>query len=80
MNVKEVIKIIEPIFKDILRDEKLKINKDSNAYNIDGWDSLNHILLVVGIEEKMKVRFTSGEISTYNNVGEMCEAIVEKLS
>ena len=80
MNVKEVIKIIEPIFKDILRDENLKINKDSNAYNIDGWDSLNHILLVVGIEEKMKVRFTSGEISNYNNVGEMCEAIVEKLS
>ena len=80
MKVKEIIEKIEPIFKEIFDDEILNINKDSNSDNIDGWDSLNHILLIVGIEKELNIRFSSGEIASYKNVGEMCEAISEKLS
>ena len=80
MNVEKIIKEIKPIFKEIFDDEELNINKNSNSDNIDGWDSLNHILLVVGIEKKLKIRFSSGEIASYKNVGEMCEAISKKLS
>lgn len=80
MNVKEVIEKIKPIFREVFEDTELNISKDSNSDNIDGWDSLNHILLVVGIEKKMNVKFTSGEISSYKNVGEMCEAISKKLN
>ena len=75
----QIIKTIKPIFKDILDDENLEIDENSNSDNVDGWDSLNHILLVVEIEKKLKIRFSSGEISSYNNVGEMCEGILNKL-
>ena len=80
MSIEEVIEKIKPIFKDIFDDESLNINENSNSDNVDGWDSLNHILLVVEIEKKLKIKFSSGEISSYKNVGEMCEAISKKLN
>tara|TARA_A100001011_G_C13994411_1_gene708650 strand:+ start:467 stop:709 length:243 start_codon:yes stop_codon:yes gene_type:complete len=80
MDKQQIIKAINPIFKNIFDDENLEINENSNSDNIDGWDSLNHILLVVEIEKKLNIRFSSGEISNFDNVGEMCEAISEKLN
>ena len=80
MSIEEVIEKIKPIFKDIFDDESLNINENSNSDNVDGWDSLNHILLVVEIENKLKIKFSSGEIASYINVGEMCKAILKKLN
>ncbi len=80
MSIEEVIEKIKPIFKDIFDDESLNINENSNSDNVDGWDSLNHILLVVEIEKKLKIKFSSGEIASYKNVGEMCKAISKKLN
>ena len=80
MSIEKVIEKIKPIFKDIFDDESLNINKNSNSDNVDGWDSLNHILLVVEIEKKLKIEFSAGEIASYKNVGEMCEAISKKLN
>lgn len=80
MSVEDIIKKIAPIFKEIFEDENLNIDEKSNSDNIDGWDSLNHILLVVEIEKKMKIKFSSGEIASYKNVGEMCKSIANKLN
>ena len=80
MDKKQIIKAIKPIFKNIFDNEDLQINEKSNSNNVDGWDSLNHILLVVEIEKKLNIRFSSNEISSFDNVGEMCEAISKKLN
>lgn len=80
MDKKHIIEKIKPIFKSIFDDKDLEINENSNSDNVDGWDSLNHILLVVEIEKKLNIRFSSGEISSFDNVGEMCEAISKKLN
>ncbi len=79
MDKEQIIKTIKPIFKNIFDDENLEINENSNSDNVVGWDSLNHILLVVEIEKQLNIRFSSGEISSFNNVGEMCESILDKL-
>ena len=78
MDKKEAIKLIEPIFKGVFDDDKLEINENSNSDNIDSWDSLNHILLVVEIEKNW-ILDSPMVISRYKNVGELCEAISDKL-
>lgn len=79
MNQSEIILIVQNIFKDVFDDKELNINRDSNSDNIDDWDSLNNILLIIEIEKKLSIKFNAGEISTYKNVGEMCDAIEEKV-
>ena len=80
MNKKIVLDKIRPIFKNIFDDQSLNINEESNSENVAGWDSLNHILLIIEIEKKINIKFSSGEISSYKDVGEMCEAITKKLN
>lgn len=78
MTEKEIIKDINSIFIDVLDDEDIVISVETRSSDIDDWDSLNHILLVIAIEKHFKLRFTSQEIQTWHNVGEMILNMKEK--
>lgn len=74
----EVLSQINKIFKDILENDALVIRYETMADDIEEWDSLSHIQLIVAIEKHFKIRFTSVEINSFKNVGEMSDAIVKK--
>lgn len=78
MDRNELLKKINTIFIDILDNEEIEINESSQASDVEEWDSLTHIQLVVAIEKKLKIRFTSKEIQSWGNVGEMLNCIQEK--
>ena len=80
MEISEVIKQVNEVFKDVFDDNSLNINYDTTAKDVDDWDSLTHIQLVVAIEKHFKIRFTSSEIQGFANVGQMCEAILTKIN
>ena len=69
---------LTPIFRDVFDDEDLLIDPSTTAQDVDGWDSLAHIRLVVSIEKALGLRFTAAEISGLVNVGEMAELILKK--
>ncbi len=74
----EILKKVNSIFSDILDDENITLNEQTTADDVDEWDSLSHIQLVVAIEKAFKIRFTSKEILSWNNVGEMVDSIANK--
>lgn len=78
MQFLDVLKEINEIFINVLDDESIVIKPETTANDIDAWDSLNNIQLVVAIEKRFKVRFTTGDIYSWKNVGDMCKAITEK--
>lgn len=80
MELQEVVLGFNKIFIDILDDEDISLTVDTTADDIDDWDSLTHIQLIVAIEKHYKVKFTASEIDTYKNVGEMCEGVISKLN
>ena len=75
----EILKEVNEIFIDILDDETLVLKDNTTANDVDDWDSLNHIQLVVAMEKHFKIRFTSREIQSWNNVGEIINSIYSKL-
>ena len=79
MTVEEILEDVRNIFVEVLDEDDLDIQMETTAEDVDEWDSLNHIQLVVGIEKHFKIRFSSSEIQGYANVGEMCEGITGKL-
>ena len=72
-----LLQIIE-IFKDTLDNEDIVIEEATQASDVDEWDSLTHIMLVVAIENNFKIKFNSKEILSWKNVGEMLNSIIEK--
>ncbi|MBR1434459.1 MAG: acyl carrier protein [Bacteroidales bacterium] len=70
---------IQEIFRDVLDDEEIILNDNSTADDVEGWDSLTHIQLIVQIEKAFKVKFTSKEILSWKNVGELVNCLSAKL-
>ena len=79
MDSLEIMKECNDIFIDQLENPDIVLKRETTSADIEEWDSLAHIQLVVAIEKHFKIRFTSAEIMSYKNVGAMCEAIEVKL-
>ncbi len=79
MTREEIFIKVQEIFSDIFDDDNLIIKDDTNADNIEEWDSLNHINLVSAVEKEFKIRFALGELTELKDVGAMINLIVEKL-
>jgi len=76
--VNNTLQRLVPIFQDVLDDDSLAIDATTTAQDVDGWDSLAHIRLVVSIEKAFSLRFSAAEISALQNVGDMAALIVKK--
>jgi acyl carrier protein len=78
MEKKEILAEVQDIFRDVLDNEEIVLNDGTSADDIEEWDSLSHIQLIVAIEKLFKIKFTSKEILSWNNVGEMIDCIAAK--
>lgn len=79
MNTQELIEKLSPIFKDVLDNEDITLTESTTAADIEEWDSLSHIQLIVAVEKTFKIKFTSIEIAGFKNVGDLCKTITTKL-
>jgi acyl carrier protein len=76
----EILECINEIFIDTLDNDELIVTESTTANDVDEWDSLTHIQLVVAIEKQLKIRFTSKEIQSWKDVSEMLNCIEEKIA
>ena len=75
----EVYKVLNKVFQDVFDDPDIRVNDDTVADDIDGWDSLEHINLISAVEKKFKMRFKMKEVSTMKDVGEMVDIIMARM-
>jgi acyl carrier protein len=66
------------VFRDVFDDDELVIDATTTAQDVEGWNSLAHIRLVVSTEKAFKLRFSAAEIGNLKNVGDMVELILLK--
>ncbi len=79
MNNTQIIAELQPIFADILDLPDLHLTAATTAPEVEGWDSLAHINIVVAIEKHYKLKFALGELQDLKNVGDMATLIIRKL-
>ncbi|WDF79725.1 acyl carrier protein [Mucilaginibacter sp. KACC 22773] len=80
MEKSEVLKQLNEIFIDELDNDRIVLKYETTANDVEDWDSLNHIQLVVAIEKKYKIRFSTQEIQGWKNIEELIDSINAKLS
>lgn len=70
---------LNEIFIDVLDLDEVELTDATSANDIEEWDSLSHIQLIVAVEKAFGIKFTSLEIMKWKNVGEMVDSILEKI-
>jgi acyl carrier protein len=78
MEKTKILQDIQNILRDVLDDAGINLTESTVAAEVDGWDSLTHIHLVVALEKHFGIKFSSKEILSWKNVGEMIDSIRSK--
>ena len=78
MDHSEVLNRLTGVFQNVFDDRTLSLARTTTAQDVERWDSLMHINLIVAIEREFKIRFTTREIVGLQNVGELIDLIVRK--
>lgn len=79
MSREEIFEEVQEIFRDVFDDDELEIEDSTNAEDIEEWDSLEHINLVINMEKKFSLKFNLKEVGELANVGEMVDLIERML-
>jgi len=70
---------LNEIFCEVFDDDDINIAPEMTANDVDGWDSLSHVNLIVAIESKFNIRFNQKELLTFKNVGDLLNCIASKI-
>ncbi len=78
MSREKMLEMTNEVFCDLFDDEDIIISEVTVADDIEDWDSLEHINLVLAIEERFGMKFTMGEVTGMKNVGDMIDILMER--
>ena len=75
---KQILIKLQDIFRFIFDDDSIKINSNTTAEDIEEWDSLNQIRIILACEKEFSVKLNPREINDFINIGEMVEHLFSK--
>ncbi len=79
MSRDEIYEKLNEVFRDVFDDDTITVNDQTTADDIEDWDSLEHINLMVEVEYAFGIKFNMGEINKMKNVGELVDIIQKRI-
>lgn len=76
----EINDILASVFRQVLEDDTIELTPATTAEDVDGWDSMNHIFIVVELEKRFGIKFQAAEMEELKNVGELASLVKQKLA
>ncbi len=77
MTRQEVYERLNKVFREELDDETIELHDETVASDVDGWDSFEHVNLIVAVEEEFQFKIPMNKVISMKNVGEMVDIILE---
>jgi len=78
MDEPQIYQRLTGIFQDVFDEDSIEVTPKLSADDVDGWDSLTHIRLILTIEKVFKIKFSTSEIGKLENVGDLVALIQAK--
>ena len=79
MEKEEIYERLNKVFRDIFDDDSIVVKPETTSNDIEDWDSLEHINLIVAVEQEFGMKFNMKEVTTMKNVGEMVDIILSRI-
>jgi acyl carrier protein len=70
---------LQEIFRDVFEDDEIVLDREMTAEDIEDWDSLMHIQLIVAAEKGFQTKFSTAEVLSLKNVGDFIDLVDKKL-
>lgn len=71
---------LQGVFHEVFDDEAIQINESMSANDLEAWDSLNHVRLIVSVEEEFDISFSTSDVADLQNVGQLLDLIEKALA
>ncbi len=68
------------VFRQVFADPEITLTPETTANDVDGWDSMSHVNLIMAVENRFNIRFNQKEIMGFRNVGDLARCVEGKLS
>ena len=68
------------VFRQVFDDPEITLTPETTADDIEGWDSLSHVNLMMAVENRFDIRFKPKEVLSFKNVGDLARCVESKLS
>jgi acyl carrier protein len=75
MDDSQIYSRLARVFDDVFDDETIEVTPQLTAKDVDGWDSITHIRLILSVEKAFKIKFTTSEIGSLETVGDLAALI-----
>jgi len=76
----DILAELTPIFREVFDDDAIVVTRQTTANDVDAWDSLSHMNMVMAVEVKFNIRFALGELPSLRNVGDLVDLTAKKLA
>lgn len=80
MDKSAILNELTDVFRKVLDDPSISLTPETTAENVENWDSLNHVFIVVEVEQRFGIKFQAAEMEELKNVGELVDLISLRLA
>ena len=74
----DIYDVLTEIFRDVFMREDLALKSELSAKDVEGWDSFKQIEIIMAVEERFRIKLTTREMDSLQNVGDLVRVIVGK--
>lgn len=75
----DTVTTLNGVFCEVFNDDAIRIARETTADDIEGWDSLSHVNLIIAVEMRFNIRFAVGEMQGLKNAGELIDLVNKKI-
>ena len=79
MDLAVIYERLTRVFHDVFDDDSIQLSPATTAKDVDGWDSLTHLRLLLTVEKTFKIKFTNSEIAKLERVGDLADLIQSRV-
>ena len=80
MDKSAIMSTLTDVFRKVLDDPSITLTPETTAEDVENWDSLNHVFIVVEVEQRFGIKFQAAEMEELKNVGELADLVERRLA